>query len=83
MLASKKDVSSMVDGSKDEDDRVNGVIRDLVKIAPVRDKMRETRLRWFSHVKRRSADGPVRRCERINIPEGRRGGDEQRRAWTR
>ena len=35
-------------------DRIsNGVIRDLVKVAPIGDKMRETRLRWFDHVKRR------------------------------
>jgi len=55
-------------------DRIrNGVIRDLVKVAPIGDKIRETRLRWFGHVKRRSVDAPVRRCERINIPEGRRG----------
>jgi len=55
-------------------DRIrNGVIRNLVKVAPIEDKMRETRLRWFSHVKRRSVDAPVRRCELINIPEGKRG----------
>ena len=35
--------------------------------------MRETRLRWFSHVKRRSVDAPARRCERIDIPKGKRG----------
>ena len=50
----------------------NGVIRDLVKVAPIEDKMRETRLRWFDHVKRTSVDTPVRRCRRINIPEGKR-----------
>jgi len=55
-------------------DRIrNGVIKDFVKVAPIEDKMRETRLRWFDHVKRRSVDAPVRRCERINIPEGKRG----------
>jgi len=55
-------------------DRIrNGVIRDLVKVAPIGDKMRESRLRWFGHVKRRNVDAPVRRCERINISEGRRG----------
>jgi len=55
-------------------DRIrNGVIRDLAKVAPIEDKMRETRLRWFDHVKRRSADTPVRRCEMIDIPEGKRG----------
>ena len=55
-------------------DRIrNGVIRDLVKVAPIRDKMRETRLRWFGHVKWRSMDDSVRRCKRINIPAGKRG----------
>jgi len=54
-------------------DRIrNEAIRDLVKVVPIGDKMRETRLRWFGHVKRRSVDAPVRRCVRINIPEGRR-----------
>ena len=28
----------------------NGVIRGLVKVAPIEDKMKETRLRWFGHV---------------------------------
>ena len=51
----------------------NRVIRDLVKVAPIEDKMRKTRLRWFDHVKRMSVDTPVRRCKRINIPEGKRG----------
>ena len=55
-------------------DRIrNEVIRDLVNVAPIVDKMRETRLRWFGHVKRRNVDGPVRSCERINSPAGRRG----------
>ena len=55
-------------------DRVrNGIIRDLVKVTFIEDKLRETRLRWFGHVKRRSVDAPVKRCKRINIPEGKRG----------
>jgi len=34
-------------------DRIsNGVLRDLVKVAPIEDKLREVRLRWFGHVKR-------------------------------
>jgi len=54
-------------------DRIrNRVIRDLVKVAPIKDKMREIRLRLFGHVKRRSMDAPVRRYQRINIPEGKR-----------
>ena len=55
-------------------DRIrNGVIRDLVKVTPIEDKMREIRLRWFGHVKSRSMDAVLRICERTNIPEDKRG----------
>ena len=61
----------------------NEVIRDLVKVAHFEDKMRETRLRWFGHVKRRSVEVLVSRCERTNFLEGKRGKDDQRRVWMR
>jgi len=62
-------------------DRIrNEVIRDQVKVAPIKDKMRESRLRWFGHVKRRSVDAPVRRCETINIPVGFRGRDRPKKS---
>jgi len=55
-------------------DRIrNEVIRHIVKMTLIEDKMRETRLRWFCHMKKRSVDAPVWRCEKINIPEARRG----------
>ena len=54
--------------------------RDLFKVASIEDKMRETMLKWFSHVKRRSVDAPVRRCERINIPEGKRWSGQSRKS---
>nr|XP_016456792.1 PREDICTED: uncharacterized protein LOC107780726 [Nicotiana tabacum] len=40
---------------------------------PVEDKMREARLIWFGHVKRRSRDAPVRRCERVALMGRSRG----------
>ena len=50
-------------------DRIrNGVIRSLAEVAPIEEKLRETRLRWFGHVKRRSVAAPVRRCEMIVPP---------------
>jgi len=55
-------------------DRVrNCVIKDLAKVAPIEENMRESRRRWFSHVKRRSMATPVRRCELIDLPSGKRG----------
>jgi len=67
-------------------DRIsNRVIRDLVKMVPIEDKLREIRLRWFGHVKRSSADAPMRRCERINIPKDKRwkGRPKKSLIWTR
>ncbi|PHT33176.1 hypothetical protein CQW23_29513 [Capsicum baccatum] len=40
-----------------------------IRVAFVIDKMREVRLRWFRHVKRRRVDAPVRRCERLAMRE--------------
>ena len=84
MLAPKKDACSKADGAEMRMIRWmcgftrmvrirNGVIRDVAKVAPIEDKMRETRLRLFGHVKRKSVDAPVGRFEMINIPEGKRG----------
>jgi len=51
----------------------NDVIRSLAEVAPIEEKLRESRLRWFGHVKRRSVAAPVRRCEMIVPPGGKRG----------
>ena len=51
-------------------DRIrNWIIRNKIKVAPIVDKMRETRLRWFGHVKKRSVEAPVYRCEMIYLSE--------------
>ncbi|KAH0468862.1 hypothetical protein IEQ34_002094 [Dendrobium chrysotoxum] len=45
-------------------DRIrNEHIREKVGVAPVEDKIRESRLRWFVHIKRRPSDDPVRKVE--------------------
>ncbi|PHT76944.1 hypothetical protein T459_20466 [Capsicum annuum] len=59
-------------------DRVrNETIREKVGVTPVKNKMREVRLRWFGHVMRRGMDAPVRRCERLALDGFRRGRDAQ------
>ncbi|VFR01490.1 unnamed protein product [Cuscuta campestris] len=52
-----------------------------VGMAPVEDKLREARLRWFGHVRRRDADAPVRRCERITVFGGSRGRGRPKKNW--
>ena len=43
----------------------NEVIRAKIGVASIEDKMREVRLRWFGHLRRRPEDALVRRCETI------------------
>ena len=37
----------------------NEDIRSLVGVVPIEDKMRENRLLWFGHIRRRSIDAPL------------------------
>lgn len=58
----------------------NEVIRDNVGVASMEDKLQESRLRWFGHVKSRDIDAPVRRYERLSIA-GRKGRDRPKKYW--
>jgi len=44
--------------------------------------MRETRLCWFGHVRRRPMDAPVRRCETIECLEYRRSRGRPKKSWS-
>ncbi|XP_070018082.1 uncharacterized protein [Nicotiana sylvestris] len=67
--------NTRMDKIKNED------IREKVSVAPIDDKMRETRLRWFGHVQRRSLDAPIRRCEQLALVGTRRGRGKPRKYW--
>ncbi|XVE56533.1 hypothetical protein DITRI_Ditri04bG0018500 [Diplodiscus trichospermus] len=41
-------------------------------MAPIEDKLREKRLRWFGHIKRRPREVPVRKLEQLDIAHSRR-----------
>ncbi|XP_070036951.1 uncharacterized protein [Nicotiana tomentosiformis] len=59
----------------------NEAIRNRLGVASMEDKMRESRLRWFRHVKRRSIDAPVRRCESLDMESLRRGRGRPKKYW--
>ncbi|XP_070046656.1 uncharacterized protein LOC142169634 [Nicotiana tabacum] len=59
----------------------NKVIRDKVGVASVEDKLRELRLRWFGHVRRREIDAMVRRCERLTMAGLRKGWGRPKNYW--
>jgi len=64
-------------------DRIRNVaLRERVGVAPLEDKMRESRLRSFGHVKRRCVNAPVRRCEKINLSHYRRGRGRPKMSWN-
>jgi hypothetical protein len=49
-------------------DRVrNETVREIVGVAPIEEKLRENRLRWFGHVYRRPGDAIVKRADRIAL----------------
>jgi hypothetical protein len=58
----------------------NDEIRQAFKVAPIQQKMREARLRWFGHVARASGDSVAGRALEIN-PEGRRRRGRPRKRW--
>ncbi|GKE19731.1 hypothetical protein Tco_1427308, partial [Tanacetum coccineum] len=52
----------------------NGVFRAELDVDSIIEKMREGRLRWFRHLKRRPQTAPVRRVEAMVVDGSRRRG---------
>ncbi|GJV69189.1 hypothetical protein Tco_1484698 [Tanacetum coccineum] len=52
----------------------NGVYRAELEVETIINKMREERLRWFGHVRRRPQSAPVRRVEALVVDSIRRRG---------
>ncbi|XP_075093708.1 uncharacterized protein LOC107820127 [Nicotiana tabacum] len=59
----------------------NEVIRDKVGVASVEAKLRESRLLWFGHVRRRDLDAQVRRCERLTMSGLRKCRGRPKKYW--
>jgi len=64
-------------------DRIsNVVIRERVGVAPLEEKLRETRLRWPKHIKRMNVDAPMRMCEALDLLHYTRGRGQPKTSWN-
>jgi hypothetical protein len=62
-------------------DRIrNEVFRERFGVAKISNKIKEGRLRWFGHVKRRRTTAPVRAVEAC-VVEGRRNRGRPKLTW--
>ncbi|XP_070019926.1 uncharacterized protein [Nicotiana sylvestris] len=59
----------------------NKDVRGKVGVASMEDKLQESRLRWFGHVKRRDIDALVRRCEGLSMAGQWRGRGRPKKYW--
>jgi len=60
----------------------NEVIRGKIGVVTIEDKIREARLRWCGHIRRRSMDAPVRRCEKLDQPDYGRSRGRLQKSWS-
>jgi len=74
-------IREMCDHSRFDKTR-NEVIRGKVKVASIEYNIRDARHRWFSHMKRRSIDASVRRCEKIDHTQHIRGGGRPKKSYS-
>ena len=62
-------------------DRVrNEYIRGSLKVTPISNKIKENRLRWYGHLKRREPQHPTRSILELQIP-GRRARGRPKMRW--
>ncbi|KAI8572176.1 hypothetical protein RHMOL_Rhmol01G0177900 [Rhododendron molle] len=55
-------------------DRIrNEIVREMVGVAPIEEKLSENRLRWFGHVYHRPEDAAVKRADRIVLDSNATG----------
>ena len=59
----------------------NENIRTKIGVTSIEEKMRENRLRWFSHILRRPTDASVRRAEHIKLGQVKRAQGKPKKIW--
>ena len=68
-------------GNTRRDKMRNEDTRTKIGVASIEEKMRENRLRWFGHVRRRPTDASVRRIECIKLGKVKRAQGRPKKTW--
>ncbi|KAI0523277.1 hypothetical protein KFK09_005672 [Dendrobium nobile] len=59
----------------------NEHICEKIRVAPVEDNIRESRIRWFGHIKRQPSDDPVRKVEVLDFTYVKKGRVRTKKFW--
>ena len=59
----------------------NEIIRGKLGVASIEDKIRDARLRCLGHIRRRSMDAPVRRCEKLGRLDHKWSRGRPKKSW--
>ena len=77
----KMHMLSWMCGNTRRDKVRNENIRTKIGVASIEEKIRQNRLRWFGHVRRRPTDAPLRRVERIKLGHVKRAQRRPKKTW--
>ena len=61
---------------------MNERICKMIEVAPIEEKMRKNRLRWFSHIQRRPINAPVWKSDAIHFEGNARGRGRPKLTWV-
>ncbi len=61
----------------------NENIRENIGVVPIKDKLKEGRLRWFGHAKRKHTETPVKQVEHIRLEDRKKKRGIPKLTWRR
>ena len=67
MIVAEMRMLRWVCGKTRRDKVRNEWICKMIEVAPIEEKMRENRLRWFDHIQRKPINAPVRKSDAIHV----------------
>ena len=61
----------------------NELITGRIEVKSIEDKIKDARLCWFGHIRKRDMDALVRRCEKIDCLDYKRSRGRPKKSWSK